>query len=180
MVDGLETFTRRFRGEVWLEVLLLDGVTANLAQVEKIAAFVHRIGPARVQLSTVSRPPAEPFAQPVPVNRLLALASLFPGRVDVLTAKPETIEGAGSAVDPSEPDILALLARRPCTAFDVAAGLGLHITEALKHLDRLSAAGMVRTTTEGDKTFYIVAVRSPGSVPARRHHNGDSGLLGGS
>jgi wyosine [tRNA(Phe)-imidazoG37] synthetase (radical SAM superfamily) len=86
MVEGLVSFTKRFHGEVWLEVLLLDGVTAAASQVAKLADLVRRIAPARVQLSTVARPPAELFARTVPEARLQALASLFPGRVDVLGA----------------------------------------------------------------------------------------------
>jgi wyosine [tRNA(Phe)-imidazoG37] synthetase (radical SAM superfamily) len=89
MVGGLVSFTKRFHGEVWLEVLLLDGVTAAASQVAKLAELVRRIAPARVQLSTVARPPAELFARPVPDARLQALAGLFPGRVDVLGASGE-------------------------------------------------------------------------------------------
>jgi wyosine [tRNA(Phe)-imidazoG37] synthetase (radical SAM superfamily) len=161
MVDGLESFTKRFRGEVWLEVLLLDGVTAYPAQVEKIAALVRRIGPSRVQLNTASRPPAELFARPVSEGRMLALASLFPGRVEVLTAREEVGAPGASGAGPSAPDILTLLARRPCTASDVAEGLGLHLNEALKHLEHLCAAGTVKTATSDGRTFYIVTERSP-------------------
>lgn len=161
MVSGLESFTKRFRGEVWLEVLLLDGVTAYPAQVEKIAALVRRIGPSRVQLNTASRPPAELFAQAVSESRMLALASLLPGRVEVLTAREESGAQGASGAGPSEPEILTLLARRPCTASDVALGLGLHVTEALKHLEHLCDAGRVKTATSDGKTFYIVAERSP-------------------
>ncbi len=170
MVAGLESFTKRFRGEVWLEVLLLDGVTAYPAQVEKIAALVRRIGPSRVQLNTSSRPPAELFARAVSESRMFALASLLPGRVEVLTAREEAGAPGASGADPSEPEILTLLARRPCTASDVAVGLGLHVTEALKHLEHLCAAGTVKTASSDDRTFYIVTERSPqAGSPGERH-----------
>jgi len=170
MVAGLESFTKRFRGEVWLEVLLLDGVTAYPAQVEKIATLVRRIGPSRVQLNTASRPPAELFARAVSESRMLALASLLPGRVEVLTAREEAGAHGASGADPSEPEILTLLARRPCTASDVAVGLGLHLTEALKHLEHLCAAGTVKTASSDDRTFYIVTERSPqAGSPGERH-----------
>ncbi len=166
MVEGLESFTKRFRGEVWLEVLLLDGVTAYPAQVEKIAALVRRIGPARVQLTTASRPPAEHFARPVSEGRLLALASLFPCPVDVVTAWKEPEASGGSGPGTGEPAILTLLERRPCTATDVAEGLGIHLNEALKTLDHLAVAGTVKTVASADKTFYVVAERgAPAGSP---------------
>ncbi|MHB1045642.1 MAG: radical SAM protein [Thermoanaerobaculia bacterium] len=174
MVAGLASFTKRFPGEVWLEVLLLDGVTAYPAQVEKIAALVRRIGPSRVQLNTATRPPAELFARAVSESRMLALASLLPGRVEVLTAREEAgVPGAGAPdADPSEPEILTLLARRPCTASDVAVGLGLHVTEALKHLEHLCAAGTVKTATSDERTFYIVTERSPRTESPRERQAG--------
>lgn len=170
MVEGLESFTKRFRGEVWLEVLLLEGVTAYPAQVEKIAALVRRIGPARVQLTTASRPPAEQFARPVSEGRLLALASLFPGRVDVIASREEPEASVGSSPGTGAPAILTLLERRPCTATDVAVGLGIHLNEALKALDRLAVAGTVKTVASADKTFYVVAERgAPAGSPDGGH-----------
>jgi wyosine [tRNA(Phe)-imidazoG37] synthetase (radical SAM superfamily) len=166
MVEGLVTFTRRFGGEVWLEVLLLDGVTAYPAQLEKIAALVRRIGPSRVQLNTASRPPAELFARAVSESRMLALASLLPGRVEVLTAREEAGAPGEPGADPSEPEILTLLERRPCTATDVAEGLGIHLNEALKTLDHLAVAGTVKTVAAADRTFYIVTERgAPAGSP---------------
>lgn len=157
MVEGLVSFTRRFRGEVWLEVLLLDGVTAAASQVARLADLARRIGPARVQLNTVARPPAELFARPVPEARLQALASLFPGRVDVLGAPAEG-EAAGAADAGDDPgEVLRLLRRRPCTAGDVAEGLGIHRAEVLEHLDRLVAAGRVRSVVTGGRTFFAAA-----------------------
>lgn len=166
MVEGLESFTKRFRGEVWLEVLLLEGVTAYPAQVEKIAAFVRRIGPSRVQLNTASRPPAELFARPVSEGRMLALASLLPRPVDVIATREEPGASGGSGPGTGEQAILTLLERRPCTATDVAEGLAIHLNEALKTLDHLAAAGRVKTVAAADRTFYIVTERgAPAESP---------------
>lgn len=156
MVAGLVSFTRRFRGEVWLEVLLIDGVTGFPSHVERIAALVGEIAPARVQLNTVSRPPAELFAHPVPEARLHALASLFPGRVEVLAASQGTGPAKGPAPGTSEVEILTLLRRRPCTAGDVAEGLGIHLNEVLKHLDRLRVNGLVNAVAAGGRSYYTV------------------------
>jgi wyosine [tRNA(Phe)-imidazoG37] synthetase (radical SAM superfamily) len=56
MVNGLIDFTRDFPGDVWLEVLLLFGITGMADETRKIAAYAERIGPQRVQLNTVCRP----------------------------------------------------------------------------------------------------------------------------
>ncbi len=57
LVSGLEQFRREFTGQYWLEVMLLAGHTALPAHVQKIAHWVQRIRPDRVQLNTATRPP---------------------------------------------------------------------------------------------------------------------------
>ncbi len=131
MVNGLAEFTKRFSGEVWLEVFLLAGVTGIPSEMKKIAALIKKIGPARVQLNTVSRPPAEEFALPIPPERMYALKEFIPGEVDIISENKEDKVHIFASYEANEADILALLSRRPCTAEDIAGGLGIHITEAI-------------------------------------------------
>ncbi|MBN2464539.1 radical SAM protein [candidate division WOR-3 bacterium] len=165
MVDGLVEFTSQFTGSVWLEVLLLDGVTGIPFAVKKLAALVERINPARVQLNTVSRPPAEEFALAVPDNQMERFRGFFPVRTEVICETGPKRLRPSLAGRASDADILALLSRRPCTARDVARGLGIHLMEAIKLLDRLVSAERARTLISGSRTFYTIvgAARASGS-----------------
>ena len=156
MVDGIGGFTKRFPGEVWLEVLLLAGVTGIPSEVKKIAALAERIGPAWVQLNTVSRPPAEEFALPLSTDQMLALKDIFPREVDIISQSERGGARVSVFSEAREADILALLRRRPCTSADVASGLGIHVNEALKRLEALIAAGKVNTAVTGGRSFYTV------------------------
>jgi wyosine [tRNA(Phe)-imidazoG37] synthetase (radical SAM superfamily) len=160
MVEGLTVFTQRFWGEVWLEVLLLGGVTEIPDEVEKIASIVRRIRPVCVQLNTVSRPPAEAFAFPLTRDRMNALKDVFPGKVDIISESGRSGTGVSTFVQATDTEIVALLSRRPCTSEDVAGGLGLHITESLKHLESLIAIGKVNTVVIGGRHFYTVKQRT--------------------
>ena len=53
-----------------------------------------------------------------------------------------------------EEDILALIERRPCTAAGAAAGLNIHVTEAIKHLEMLVADGKAVTQPKDGQVFY--------------------------
>lgn len=163
MVDGLAAFTKRFSGEVWLEVLLLAGVTGMPSEAKKIATYAERIGASRVQLNTVSRPPAEDFAFPLSTDRMLALKGVFRGRVDIISENEREGSYVSAFAQAGDVDILALLGRRPCTSADVASGLGIHVTEALKHLAALIKAGKVVTVTSDGRTFYTVVVSTEAS-----------------
>ncbi|MDD5556983.1 MAG: radical SAM protein [bacterium] len=157
MVEGIAEFTGRFAGSVWLEVLLLAGVTGIAAEVEKIAALAGRIRPERIQLNTVLRPPCEDFTYPVPAERLRAFARLFHPAAEVID------EGGMSAPPPSPQagignvDILILLRRRPCTVRDVSAGLGMHVNEATKRLEALRKRGLVSTVRRDGAVYYTAA-----------------------
>ena len=155
MVEGLAAFTARFPKLVWLEVLLVDGITGTERQVEKIAALTHRIRPGRVQLNTVSRPPAEGFARAVPREQLSRLAKSFSGPVELISDSSPESSPSPSPCAVTDSDILDLLTRRPCTAGGVAAGLSLHIQEAAKRLEALVKTGAVAVLQKDGKIFYF-------------------------
>jgi wyosine [tRNA(Phe)-imidazoG37] synthetase (radical SAM superfamily) len=154
MVDGIAALTRRFQGEVWLEVLLLGGVTGIPAEVEKIASIIRRIEPARVQLNTVSRPPAEEFALPVDQDQMERFLRFFPGPVEVISENKPGKPRPARAPTVADADILALLRRRPCTVQDVSAGLRVNANEAAKRLHALSQQEVVTTVRKNDAVFY--------------------------
>jgi wyosine [tRNA(Phe)-imidazoG37] synthetase (radical SAM superfamily) len=164
MVDGLASFADRYKGGIWLEVLLLGGVTGIRDEVEKMASIIRTIKTTRIQINTVVRPPAEKFAAPVFRNQMLTLKEIFPGEVDIIgdieMGDWRKLPGSGSMRN----DILSLLARRPCTSTDVACSLGLHVSEALKYLHALITSGKVATVLMNEKTFYAAI----GSINASR------------
>lgn len=156
MVEGLAEFTERFPRSVWLEVFLLAGVTGIDSEVKKVASLAERIRPEKVQLNTVSRPPCEEFAYAVSANQMEAFASLFHPPAEVIS--PATIESRILAPNTvADEDILALLRRRPCTAQGVAAGLGMHISEAIKRLDSLAEQCVVDHLRNNGEIFYVAA-----------------------
>jgi wyosine [tRNA(Phe)-imidazoG37] synthetase (radical SAM superfamily) len=163
MVKGLIQFTHQFPGQVWLEILLLAGLTDTPAAVTRIAERVSRIQPARVQLNTVCRPPAEKCARPVAIEQMQVLKAYFTGPVDIIGEIPAGQVPLTTAGTAGNREILAMLSRRPCTAEDVAGGLRMHLNEALKKLEQLVASGAARTIWEEKKIFYA-AVGPSGSA----------------
>lgn len=157
MVDGLAGFADRYKGNIWLEVLLLGGVTGIQNEVEKIASVIRRLKPERVQMNTVVRPPAEEFATPLSQNQMLRLKKLFPGQTeiisDVVTENWRKLPRAASKKN----EVLSLIKRRPCTSRDIARSLGTHVSEAVKSLQELVASGEASVIAGNPGTFYIPA-----------------------
>ena len=66
MLEGLIQFRRQFVGQYWLEVFLVARLHDHGAHLAAIRRCVDLIKPDRVQLNTVTRPPAESCAEPNP------------------------------------------------------------------------------------------------------------------
>ena len=153
LVEGLVSFRAAYKGEIWLEVMLLAGMTAREPEVRRLAGLVARIAPDRIQLNTAVRPPAESFAAPVDRATLDELAALFTPHAEVIADLPAS---AGNGVA-AEADVLELVCRRPCTVADIAAGLGIHRGEALKAATALVNRGAVELHTHEGRSFYLAA-----------------------
>lgn len=141
MIDGLIAFGEEFTGRIWLEVFLLDGLTAIETEARKIAAHVARIRADKVQINTVSRPPAEGAAKAPPETRLEELAKLFDPAAEI-------VHGFSGALDEYEflagkARVLDLLARRPNSLDEISSVLSLNRNEALKLLEGLLHEGMI-------------------------------------
>ncbi len=157
MVAGIASFTREFPGQVWLEVLLIGGITGMESEVKKIAEHVRTIAPARVQLNSVNRPPAEEYATCLSRERLAALGRFFPDPVDVISDGPADGGPLEAEASCDDAEILALLGRRPCTPDDVARGLGLHAPDVVKKLNGLLLAGKARTMQADGRLYYVAS-----------------------
>jgi wyosine [tRNA(Phe)-imidazoG37] synthetase (radical SAM superfamily) len=158
LVDGLVSFRQEYRGQYWLEVLLLAGLTDTPEQVGKIAQLAKSIRPDVVQLNTCVRPGADKSARTVERGRLLELAKLFSPEAEVIADYQVGPVSGESQADKRA--ILDMLSRRPCTVADVAAGLQIHLPEALKRLEDLVREGLIdQTRAQSGGTHYVVLGR---------------------
>jgi len=143
MLEGLVKLRDEYTGQYWLEVFLLSGVTTVEAQLNMLSHCIKVIGPDKVQLNTVTRPPAEEYAEPVPRERLEQIAGQISDIAEIVAAFPH--EEVADSFRSNRDDIVNLLKRRPCSEQDIAAGLGIHVNEVAKQVDRLVSEGRVRT-----------------------------------
>ncbi len=156
MVNGLIEFTRNFSGDVWLEVLLLSGVTGMADKTRKIASYAEKIGAQRTQINTVCRPAAEDYACAVAGRQMAKLALLFPGEVDIISKDEIDSISRTLPIDADNSEVMNLLARRPCTLSDVCYGLGLHPHDAAKRLKKLLDEKRITMLRADNDLFYKV------------------------
>jgi wyosine [tRNA(Phe)-imidazoG37] synthetase (radical SAM superfamily) len=155
IIDGLVRFRKEFRGELWLEVMLVKGVNDSPAHIEALGAAADRIRPDRIQLNTVVRPPAEAKAKPLSPRAMGKIRDAFGPRAEIIASFEER-EQAPAAGD-FETALLTAVGRRPMTAEDISLALGRHRGEVLKTLSSLHGRGEVRKSVHGGKTYFAQA-----------------------
>jgi wyosine [tRNA(Phe)-imidazoG37] synthetase (radical SAM superfamily) len=154
VIAGLIDFVRVYPGAVWLEVLLPAGVTAIPAEIKKIDALLRKIRPERVQLNTVTRPPAEEFAYAVSEDQMESLKGLFSETVEIINRHTPAESPDLHIRGQSTADIISLLRRRPCTLEGISSCLAMQPGEALKCLETLCRSGAVTVIHRNDGIFY--------------------------
>ena len=60
--NGLVEFSKAYRGELWIEVMIMDGINDDLESLEKIKKLLDDVSYSRVYINTPVRPPAESWA----------------------------------------------------------------------------------------------------------------------
>ena len=154
MLDGLVKFRREYSGQYWLEVFLVEGVNTTELEIDKLSDCLKQISPDRVQVNTVTRPPAESSTLPVPKDRLEKLALKLDEKAEVI-ADYQNVH-AQKVFTAKRDDVLALLRRRPCSIEDLAQGLGLHRNEVVKYVEDLSQQGRIHTEMQNNQLFYTI------------------------
>jgi wyosine [tRNA(Phe)-imidazoG37] synthetase (radical SAM superfamily) len=146
MIEGLRQFRKEFSGEIWLEVMLVQSV--NDQEAELIARAAESINPDRIQLNTVVRPPAEPVC-PLNEEEMQKMLEIFPGA--------ELIpDWDWSVPENKKAMLLAHLSERPCTLEEICAQMKLECSDAIKYCKILEREGLIsRKLQDGKLYFYI-------------------------
>jgi len=150
LLKGLTAFRRGFKGQIWLEVFLVGGVTDNSAAVGKIARAAASICPDRIHLNTAVRPTAEGFVQPDSVTDLKRYADFFDPRAEF--AFPLSSKSSGIGI--LDEHLLDILKRRPCTLESMAKILNLPPVEIIKYVDEMESRGLLVISRRGENIFF--------------------------
>jgi len=154
IVKGLMAFRKEYRGQIWLEIMLVKGVNDEKKEAEKLKRAIAKIKPDRVQLNTVARPPCEKFAKALNSKELKRIKNLFGPPAEVIVdferrTLPEKMKDLKKG-------IMTMLKRRPATLKDLADGLGVHRNEVLKYLALLAKEKKIKPLSYKGRRYYQV------------------------
>lgn len=156
-VNGLIEFKKEFKGEFWLEVLILPGYNDDPENIMALKKAIHSIGPDRIQLNTLDRPGVIDGLRPATREELEVIAGQWDvENVEIVVPVIEREESKAFRTD-VEAAILETISRRPCTMEDIQQILGIHINEINKYLGPLEESGQIETNRQERGVFYQLA-----------------------
>lgn len=165
VIEGLALFRREFRGELWLEILLVRDMNDSLEDLVALQQAVRKINPTRIQLNTVARPPMDDRARPVTREKMEQAAAMladgYSGRIDILI----DFQAIGKKRDGNEKqarkqqalveEIAAMLQRRPCPLEEIDKALHVQDLDLTREcVQKLVDTGRIEKIAHDDKEFY--------------------------
>jgi len=155
-INGLTQFSSEFKGEIWLEIMILPKFNDDLENLNLLKEAILKINPEKVQLNTLDRPGTIENIRAASRLELQNIIDLWElDNVEIIAASAKRKEKKSFRKD-IENAILETISRRPCTLEDLENILGLHVNEINKYLDVLEGDNKIKIVRQDRGLFYQI------------------------
>ena len=152
IIQGLIDFRKKFKGEIWLEILFCLRVNDAPEELIRLKHAVEEINPDKIQLNTLDRPPAENTVFPLNREQLERIKNFFGPRAEIITnVLPEN---ARSVIADVKKRVYDLLKRRPCPFDEISLTLGISKIELMDLIEMLKKEGKVSQRFHNNQVYY--------------------------
>jgi wyosine [tRNA(Phe)-imidazoG37] synthetase (radical SAM superfamily) len=154
--NGLKSFRQEYRGQIWLEVMLVKGLNDNPQEMALLHDAIAQIKPDKVHLNTVVRPPAESETQALSATELRRMQAILGAKVEIIAELPDMAAPAlGHLV---VHDLMQLLARHPATLEEISESLNCKHEIIWLVLNSLTESGVIEVREHRGKKFYAAGL----------------------
>jgi wyosine [tRNA(Phe)-imidazoG37] synthetase (radical SAM superfamily) len=84
IINGLIAFRKQFKGKLWLEIMLLKGINADVRKMKQIKEALELIRPDRIFLNSPVRPPSEIEVKPPDQRALARIKEFFGEKAEII------------------------------------------------------------------------------------------------
>jgi wyosine [tRNA(Phe)-imidazoG37] synthetase (radical SAM superfamily) len=154
IIRGLIHFRKIYTGQIWLEIFVVKSVNDHDRELSELYRIIKEIGPDKVQLNSLDRPPADPLAQPVEIGALEAIMRKWKDLPVEIVKRIRRREEISAFSKNLESTILNTVTRRPLMIEDLVRLTGKSRLEILKYIDVLEREKKVFPKIVGENIFY--------------------------
>jgi wyosine [tRNA(Phe)-imidazoG37] synthetase (radical SAM superfamily) len=151
IIKGLKRFRELYKGQIWLEIMLIKNFNDNSKELLRIKNAISEIQPDRVYLNTVVRPPSEIYAKPLDRDEMMAVKNFLDKSCEVIA---EFYGQKVGEVQNVEDAIVEMTKRRPVTIVDIANVIGISVANAQQMIKGLKAKGKLKEKQYQKEKYY--------------------------
>ena len=116
VIEGLISFSNQYKGQLWLEIMLISGMNDTPESIECFQTLLSKIHYHKLYLNTPIRPPAESFASIVNHTKMVEISQKLNGiSIDLLES-----EGFSSSITDDYEAVLSIIKRHPMNQFEIS------------------------------------------------------------
>jgi len=145
---GMLAFKSKYDGPLIIEILIVKTLNDTKEEIEKINAFLLKLKPTRIDISSIDRPPAY-AVQAVDYEELLNISHMFDSSLPVYIASRKKANMKASSY--SDEEILETLDKRPLTQEDIEALFDEYSQNRVQNLLRKEK---IKTVSTNGVKFY--------------------------
>jgi wyosine [tRNA(Phe)-imidazoG37] synthetase (radical SAM superfamily) len=169
ILAGLKRFRNEYSGKIWLEIMLVKGVNDSAQEIVLLRQALGEIGPDKVHLNTVIRPPAESTAGALSEIELQAVQKILGPPAEVIAERPSPAASSHESHLMSEAQ--NLIARHPATLEEIAKYLNCEAGRVARLLNVLLESGEVQKRDHRGKLFYATTTTRGARHEAEFQHD---------
>ncbi|MEA1974194.1 MAG: radical SAM protein [Bacillota bacterium] len=113
--DGLIDFSKKFKGQLWIEIMLLDEYNSNNESLLKFKSLLSKIKYDRLYLNTSIRPPAEEYVKAIDSNIMDNAINILGG----ISIENLISVGFKSDIKDDYQAIMSIIKRHPMNQFEI-------------------------------------------------------------
>jgi wyosine [tRNA(Phe)-imidazoG37] synthetase (radical SAM superfamily) len=153
VIDGLKSFRDVYRGELYVEVMLLADLNDREEDLIELKRVLGEVAPEKIQLNTVVRPPVDAHALSLDRDRMEEVKNFLGGKAEIIAAIPPQHRDQSYASLSAA--VLEMAGRRPVRSQDIAHGLGLPVEEVERLVKGLVVKGRLRLRDHLGERYYV-------------------------
>ena len=153
LVDGLVAFRKEYQGELWVEVMLVQGLNDTSQALEDIAKVLQRVKPNAVHINLPTRPPVETWVKPTDEEGLMRAISILGEIAEVVHPADGSFDlsGYGNITDA----VIGIITRHPMQQDELEKTLARWSPGQVKEtLANLKASGQVQIVERNGLRFW--------------------------
>ena len=158
VLSGLVTFCAEYTGRIWLEIMLAKGMNDSDEDLEALNEVLARLEHVeRVQLNTVTRPPADKNVLALSADELKSVQAKLCRESEIIASFPKGA-AAASTNDITKDDVLALVSCHPSTVQGLSAGLNADEAKVRQYVMELKNEGRIAAEEREGEKYWVCPV----------------------